>query len=316
MIKRFGLFILVNFAIMFTVMLIVNVLGIRPYLDHSGIHYGSLMAFCLVYGMAGSFISLLMSKQMAKWMMGLQIVDPGAAYGQERFLLDTVARLAQTAGLPKCPEVAVYQSPEVNAFATGPSKRNALVAVSSGLLSSMSTAEVEGVLSHEISHIANGDMVTMTLLQGPANTFVYFLARVVAMLIDQFFRSRNDNSSGRGGGLGFFGYYMVVSLMEMVFFVFASLVISWFSRQREFRADKGSANIGGREKMIRALSKLKVNQDLRMGMGNVIKTGQSDPKAAFQSLMVSGRKKLGFLQYFSTHPPIEDRIARLNTIGA
>ena len=204
--------------------------------------------------MAGAMISLALSRWQAKWMMGVQLINPQTATGPERNLLDTVYRLASSAGLRTMPQVGVYASGEVNAFATGPTKNRSLVAVSSGLLTRMDQQSLEGVLGHEITHITNGDMVTMALLQGVVNAFVMALARIIAFAIDNALRSRDDR--GRGGGLGYFGYYIVTMILQTLLFIPGSLVLATFSRYREFRADAGGARIAGQGQMVRALRTL------------------------------------------------------------
>ena len=218
--KRITLFGLVNIGIMLMLSLILNLLGIQPYLDAKGLNYGSLMIFCLVWGTGGAFISLWISKWMAKRVYRLQILEPGTQYDG---LLQMVQNVSKAANLPKTPEVGIYDSPEINAFATGPSKSNSLVAVSTGLLHKMDRAELEGVIGHEVAHIANGDMVTMTLIQGIMNAFVMFLARVVASILDNFLSSDEEG----GGGLGFFGYIAAVFVLEMIFGLLLEYKILW-----------------------------------------------------------------------------------------
>jgi heat shock protein HtpX len=297
--KRIFLFLAVNFLIMMTLSFIINLLGIRPYLSASGINYVSLMAFCLIWGMGGAFISFLLSKVFAKWMMRVEIVDPNTHDPQLRELVSIVHHLARQAGLSKMPEVGYYESPEVNAFATGPTKNNSLVAVSTGLLSRMDRGSVEGVLGHEIAHVANGDMVTMTLIQGVVNAFVMFLARIIAFAIDNALRGDRDN----GRGLGPFAYMMTVWVLEMVFALLGTMVVASFSRWREYRADAGGARLAGREKMIGALRSLQRVMEL-----NQAPEAQTAP--AFASLKISSNRA-SFLALFSTHPPLEERIARL-----
>lgn len=246
--------------------------------------------------MAGSLISLAISKKMAKWTMGVQIIDPNTRDGNAKQILDMVYRLSDKAGLPKRPEVGIYESPEVNAFATGPSKSNSLVAVSSGLLRRMDSDQVEGVVGHEITHIANGDMVTMTLLQGVINAFVMFLARIIAFGISRLLAGRRDDD----GELSPFMFQGVVMLLEIAFMLLGSMVVASFSRFREFRADAGGARLAGKEKMISALQGLKKVYEIQ------------DPRTdtpAFQSLKISS--KGGFFRFFASHPPLDDRIARL-----
>lgn len=294
MFRRVLLFLAVNFLVMITISVILNVLGIRPYLTANGIDYEALMGFCLVWGMGGAFISLGLSRIMAKMAMGVQVIDPEKADAGERQLLQMVETLARSANIPM-PQVGVYESPEVNAFATGPTKARSLVAVSTGLLQRMDRGEVQGVLSHEIAHIANGDMVTMTLLQGIVNAFVMFLARVLAFAAAQAMRGRDEDGRGMSYGI----YFVFQMVFEIVFMFAGMLVIAWFSRYREFRADAGGARVGGRDNMINALQALQRNVE------------RVDPTAqpAVATLKISGRS--AFMRFFSTHPPLEDRINRL-----
>lgn len=298
--KRIVLFLAVNMLVILTVSIVMSVLGVQPYLTEYGIDYGSLMAFCLIWGFGGAFISLLLSKKMAKWMMGVQIIDPQRGDPALQEYVQTVHRLAKSAGLSKMPEVGIYQSPELNAFATGPTRNNSLVAVSTGLLERMDQSSVEGVLGHEVAHIANGDMVTMTLVQGVVNAFVMFLARVVAFAIMNLTRGRDEE----GEGMSFLAYHLTVFVLEFLFMILGSIVVAWFSRYREFRADAGGARLAGRDKMIQALESLKRNLEIQ------------DPhteQAAFQSMKISA-KRGGFMRLLSTHPPLEDRIRRLETM--
>ncbi len=297
MAKRIVLFLAVNFLVVMTISVLLNVFGVRPYLTAYGLNYTSLAIFCLIWGMAGSLISLALSRQMAKWTMGVQVIDPNNPGPDEQRLLQTVYQLAQSAGLRDMPEVGLYDSPELNAFATGPTKSRSLVAVSTGLLRSMNYDEVEGVLGHEITHIANGDMVTMTLLQGVVNAFVMFLSRVIAYGIAVAMRSDRES---RGLSTGVF--YLVSFLLEIVFMILGSIVVAWFSRYREYRADQGGAMLAGRQKMIGAL------QALQRAYGVV------DPKrnAAIETMQISGRGS-GLMRFFSSHPPLEERIQRLQT---
>lgn len=291
--KRITFFALVNLGIILMLSIILNLLGIRPYLDASGINYESLFLFCLVWGTGGAFLSLWISKWMAKSMYGVQIIDRSSHMG---WLVSTIHEYARRANLEKMPEVGIYESPEMNAFATGPSKNNALVAVSTGLLHKMSREEVEGVVGHEVAHIANGDMVTMTLLQGVMNAFVMFFARIVAHLLDSFLRGDKEE----GGGLGFFGYIMTVFFFEAVFGLIGQMVTSYFSRHREFRADKGGAKFAGREKMIAALEALQKDYAW---------VAQKKEEGQLASLQISSKSK--FLQLLSTHPPLDLRIKTL-----
>lgn len=293
MIKRIFLFLVTNILVMLTLSFVLNLLGVQPYLKGYGIDYGQLMVFCAVWGMGGAFISLAMSKQMAKWMMGVEIIDPNTTDPQAQQLVRTVHRLAQSAGLPKMPEVGFYRSHEVNAFATGPSKSNSLVAVSSGLLQRMDRGEVEGVLGHEVAHIANGDMVTMTLIQGVVNAFTMFLARVCAFVLSNAMRS--DDEREPSPWLNF----ALVMVFDIVFTLLGSMVVAWFSRQREFRADQGGATLAGRDKMINALRALSKTEEF-------VDKGQP----AMASLKISGAHN-GILGLLMSHPPLEKRIERL-----
>lgn len=294
--KRIFLFLLVNILVMATISVILNVLGVGPYLTERGIDYQTLAVFCLVWGMGGSFVSLLMSKFMVKMMMGVQIIDPKTHDSTLSELVQTVHNLARSAGLSKMPEVGIYDSPEPNAFATGPTRSNSLVAVSTGLLSRMKREEVEGVLGHEIAHVANGDMVTLTLIQGVINAFVMFLSRVLAFALSQ---RRDDDGESRGMNTGMF--YGLSFLFEIVFTILGSMVVAWFSRFREFRADAGGAKLGGRDKMIAALQRLKSLHNIE---------DPAHDQRAIQAFKISGRKG-GLLSLFSTHPPLELRIERL-----
>jgi len=282
--KRVILFLVTNLAVVLTLSIVLSVLGVNRYSGGTG----NLVVFCLVWGMGGAFISLAISRMMAKASTGAQVIDPNNARGDEAWLYQTVERLTRQANLPM-PEVAIYDSPEVNAFATGPSKSRSLVAVSSGLLRSMRPNEVEGVLAHEVAHIANGDMVTMTLLQGVMNAFVMFLARIIAMAL------RGNSRDDRGYG----GNYMVVFLLEIVLGIAGSVVTAWFSRQREFRADYGGATLAGRSNMLAALQRL-------AGTQRLIDPGHQ----ALATMKISGAPK-DYMMLFSTHPPLEQRIAVL-----
>lgn len=282
-----------NIAVVVSISLIINLLGIKPYISAQGINYESLLAFCLIWGMVGSFISLAMSKFMAKRFMGVKVVE---ATGQYHELVNTVHRLAKAAGLPKMPEVGVYDSPEVNAFATGPSKSNSLVAVSTGLLNQMSKDEVEGVLGHEVAHIANGDMVTMTLIQGVINAFVMFLARIAAFALQNAMKSDNDDRPVGGG----WSYMLTTFAFEIFFGFIGMFVIAFFSRMREYRADLGGAKFAGKSKMINALKRLQMQQQ-----GGVF----DDKNKNLNAMMISN--KSGIMSFLSTHPPLEKRIQYL-----
>lgn len=298
--RRVGFFILLNVVVITTIGIVMRLLGIEPYISAQGMNYYSLLAFCLLWGMGGAFISLMLSKQMAKWMMGVKIIDPQTSDYRLRELVDTVHQLSRQAGLRKMPDVGIYESPEVNAFATGPSKNNSLVAVSTGLLHSLDKQSVNGVLGHEVAHIANGDMVTMTLIQGVVNAFVMALARIIAFAIDNFLRQRDEN----GGGLGPFAYIAVVWILEMLLFIPGSMVVAYFSRMREYRADNGGARLAGRDSMISALKGLQ-----RLHGINDRPEAQNAP--AMAALKISGSRSSKMALLFSTHPPLEERIARL-----
>jgi heat shock protein HtpX len=296
--KRISLFVLTNIAVLVVISIVVRALGLDRWLDHRGMHYGTLMAFSAVVGFAGSLISLAISKWMAIQSYSIELIrQPRTA--TEQWLVETVRTQSERAGIPM-PEIGIYQSPEANAFATGPSRRNALVAVSSGLLQSMRQREVEGVLAHEVAHIANGDMVTMTLLQGVLNTFVIFFSRIIGMLIDSALRGqrREGESSGFGGGIGFF----IGSMVAQIFLgLLASLVVMAYSRRREFAADAMAAKIEGRDAMIGALQRLKSIQE-----NHGVLDDRSAALSAFKISHKSGN-------WFSSHPPLEDRIQALQS---
>jgi len=298
MFKRFGLWAIMNIAVVVTISIIMSVLGVEPYLNEYGLNYQALMIFCLIWGMVGSFISLRMSKFMAKRGMGVQIVDENGQYGN---LVRTIHRLATSANLPKMPEVGVFESQEVNAFATGPSKSNSLVAVSTGLLATMNDDEVEGVLGHEIAHIANGDMVTMTLVQGVVNAFVMFFARIAAFALQNVLRGDDEESSV--GGLS---YMITTFAFEILFGFLGMFITSWFSRIREYSADLGGAQLAGRTKMIAALKKL----------DSIHERGVFDKNSQNMSAFKIDSKPTGFRAMLSTHPRLSDRIARLESYQA
>lgn len=287
--KRIVLFLLTNLAVMLTISVVLSLLGVNRYLDQAGLNLSGLLVFSMVVGFAGAIISLLISKPMAKWSTGARVIDaPSGA--TELWLVGTVEKLARRSGIGM-PEIAVYPG-DANAFATGAFKNSALVAVSTGLLESMNQEEIEAVLGHEIAHVANGDMVTMALLQGVVNTFVVFLARVVGYLVDKVILRGNSDNQRPG-----FAYTFTVFVCELAFGIVASIIVSWFSRQREFRADAGSAKLlGSGQPMIHALARL-----------GGIEPGELP--AAMAGFGISNRP--GFLALFSTHPPIEQRIAAL-----
>lgn len=292
MLKRFGLFALVNIAIMVTISFVVSILGLEPHLQ--GVGYEGLLLWSLLWGMGGAFISLMLSKTLVIRGMGLTVIDPSTTDSFERTLVTTVHHLAKGAHLPAMPTVAVYDSPEVNAFATGPSKSNSLVAVSTGLLRNMNQNEVNAVLAHEVSHIANGDMVTMTLIQGVMNSFVLFFSFIVSKLIAASLRSDERGSS-------YMMEFMIRMALQVVFGLLGSIVVNWFSRHREYRADAGAGSLVGRQDMIAALSRLKQNSRLPQDV--------SHDEPAYASLKISGKD--AFSALFSTHPSLDDRIRKL-----
>lgn len=290
--KRIFLFICTNIAIMLVLSLVVNLFGVNRFLSAKGIDFGMLLAFAAIMGFGGSFLSLYMSKTIAKWSTGSKIIER-PQNSTEQWLVNTVERLAHQANLPM-PEVAIYDG-EPNAFATGPSKSNSLVAVSTGLLQSMNEQEIEAVLAHEVAHIANGDMVTLTLIQGVVNTFVFFLARVVGYLVDSVL-IRNDDEESSGYGIG---YMATVFTCEILFGFLATLVVMYFSRQREFRADSGAAHLlGSPQFMIAALRRL----------GGMETAGL--PQNMASSGIAGGRS---WTSLFATHPRIDERITALQT---
>ncbi len=284
--KRIALFVATNIAVLVVIAVFINVLGLGQVADAHGLNLGALLALSAVIGFTGSIISLVISKPMAKWQTGAHVItDPGTA--EERWLLDAVHELSIRADI-KMPEVAIYEG-EPNAFATGAFKNYSLVAVSTGLLQTMSHEEVEAVLAHEVAHVANGDMVTMTLIQGVVNTFVVFLSRIVGYVVD-----KQINKDGNGQGVG---YFITSMVCQVVFGVLASMIVAWFSRHREFRADAGAASYMGQpNSMISALATL----------------GRVEPGELPKSIQASGiSDKPGFMDLFSTHPPIETRIKAL-----
>ena len=292
--KRIGLFLITNLAIVFVLSIVLRVLGVDRILDEqgSGLNMNALLVSSAVIGFGGAFISLAMSKWSAKRMTGARVIDSPSS-STEVWLVDTVRRQAQQAGIGM-PEVAIYDAPDVNAFATGMSRNSALVAVSSGLLQTMSRDEAEAVLGHEISHVANGDMVTLALIQGVVNTFVIFLSRIIGHLVDRLvFKTE------RGHGPA----YLITSIIaQLVLGVLASMIVMWFSRQREFRADTGGAQLAGREKMIGALQRL----------GALHPQPLPEQMAAFG---IAGELGQGLKRLFTTHPPLEERIAALRAGG-
>ena len=287
MFKRIFLFLATNLAVLALVSIVMAIFGINPSTN------AGLLVMAALFGFGGSFISLLMSKWIALRTTGAQVIEQ-PRNEMERWLVTTVQRQAQAAGIGM-PEVAVYDAPEINAFATGANRNKALVAVSTGLLRSMSRDEAEAVLGHEVSHVANGDMVTMALLQGVLNTFVIVLARIVGRVVDGYL-SGGRNSENGGGGLA---YFAIVFVLEMVFGLLASVIAMWFSRQREFRADAGGARLAGRDKMIAALERLALNH------------GQSTLPTQIQAFGIAGAIPHGVKRLMMSHPPLEERIQAL-----
>lgn len=288
--KRVLLFVATNILIIATLSIVMSVFGIQPFLDAKGINYQSLLIFCVLWGFGGAFISLILSRVMAKWMMGVKIIHPDTRDPELRHLVIKVHGFARKAGIEKMPEVGYYEADDLNAFATGPTKNRSLVAVSTGLLRNMSEAELDGVLAHEVAHISNGDMVTMTLVQGVVNAFVMFLARVIGFFASQFVAEEKRPIVQFG----------VVIALEIALGILGMIVVSAFSRRREYRADNGGAALSSTNSMVAALQRLKVNHQIP----------QSDDQPAIASLKISG-KAGGLLKLFSTHPDLDDRIRRL-----
>lgn len=296
--KRIFLFLVVNFLVITMISIVLSLFNVQPYLTEYGISYRGLLIFSLVWGMGGAFISLGLSRIMAKWMMGVKVIDPNTRDAEKRKLLEMVYSLAQKARLPEMPEVGIFKAAEVNAFATGPTRSRSLVAVSSGLLQHMDDDQVEAILGHEVTHVANGDMVTMTLLQGVVNAFVMFLSRLLALVLSGFGKGNNRGRSGSYGSFILFTY-----IFQILFMILGSLVVFWFSRRREYKADYGGAKLAGKKKMIGALEGLQsyVNQHLK-------KTPQQE---ALQTFKISQPTKSGWAHLFASHPPLEMRIKRL-----
>jgi heat shock protein HtpX len=289
--KRIALFLTTNLAIVFVLSITMRLLGVEPYLNANGLNLQSLLVFAAVMGFGGSLISLMISKWTAKTSVGAKvIVTPRNE--EEHWLIETVARQAQAAGI-RMPEVAIYESDDVNAFATGSSKNNSLVAVSTGLLRKMTRKEAEAVLGHEVSHAANGDMVTLALIQGVVNTFVMFFSRIIGHTVDRIIFK---NEEGHGPA-----FFVTMIIAELILGILASIIVMWFSRQREFRADQGGAQLAGRQNMIDALKRLRSLHDPHP---------LPDKMAAFG---ISGGKRDGLKALFMTHPPLEDRIAALES---
>ncbi len=285
--KRIVLFVLTNLAVVVVLGIVASLLGVNRYLTANGLNLGALLGFAMVMGFGGAIISLLISKPMAKWSAGVHVIEQPQS-PDEAWIVNTVRKFADKAGIGM-PEVGIFEG-EPNAFATGAFKNSALVAVSTGLLQGMTREEVEAVIGHEVAHIANGDMVTMTLIQGVMNTFVVFLSRVIGYAVDSFLRKGDDRDSGPG-----IGYFVTTIVLDIVLGFLAAIIVAWFSRQREFRADAGSAQLLGRKQpMINALARL-----------GGLQAGELPKSMA--AMGIAG----GIGQLFSTHPPIEERIAAL-----
>lgn len=292
---RIGLFLATNLAIIFVASITLNLLGVGSYLNQSGsgLNLGNLLAFCAVFGMTGSIISLLLSKTIAKFSTKVRIIDQPKT-SEEAWVYNTVKELADKAGIGM-PEVGIFPAQQSNAFATGWNRNNALVAVSEGLLRNMNRNEVRAVIGHEIAHVANGDMITLSLIQGVINTFVMFFARIIGSVID---RAVFKNEEGHG-----FAYFIIVMIIEMVLAVLASMIVMWFSRVREFRADAGGAALTDKQSMIGALQSLKREYE-----------APSELPDGMLAFGISGQWKQGFAKLFSSHPPLDVRIAALQTI--
>lgn len=296
--KRIFLFLMINILVITTISILLSIFNLKPFINQYGINYRDLLIFCFIWGMGGALISLGLSRYMAKWMMKVKIINPNHSDPSQKKIYNLVEELAQKSKLPEVPEIGIYESQEVNAFATGPSKRRSLVAVSSGLLKHMDLHQVKAILAHEISHIANGDMVTMTLLQGVVNAFVMFLARVLALALSGLGRGNNRRGS-------YASFYLFTILFQVLFMFLGSLVIFWYSRKREFKADEGGARLAGKENMITALKGLKQHMNL-----NISNTS----KESLQTFKISQSAKSSFFQLFASHPPIENRIHALKQL--
>lgn len=288
--KRIGYYLLTNILVLLTISIIFSLIGGWNYIGPNGIDFAALLIFSAVIGFTGSFISLGLSRWMAKRVMGVQVINPdGPLAKYEQYVVEKVHRLSRAAGLVHMPEVGIYHSPEVNAFATGPSKKRSLIAVSTGLLEEMDDDAIEGVIAHEVAHVSNGDMVTMTLLQGVVNTFVIFLARIAAYIVSRFV---NDN-------LAPLVHFIAIFVFQIAFSILGSLVVYAYSRHREFHADQGGADLAGKDKMRHALAMLKQYTDRIRG---------EEQQTAFETMKINGKRKTSI---FSTHPDLDERISRL-----
>lgn len=293
--KRVLLFLGTNLAIIVVASITLSILGVNSFLDETGtnLNLQALLIFCFVFGMAGSFISLLLSKKIAKWTMKIQIIDK-PRNSSEEWLFRTIESQSKEAGIGM-PEVGIFQAQQANAFATGANRNKALVAVSSGMLNRFDKPEIEAVLGHEIGHVANGDMITLALIQGVVNTFVMFLARIIGFAVDRVIL-RNEQ------GLGL-GYFITTIVAEIVLAILASTIVFWFSRRREFRADEAGARFGSRNGMINALQRLKAESQV-----------PNQLPESMQAFGITGGKRSGLKALFATHPPLEDRISALQNM--
>ncbi|HEY6528824.1 MAG TPA: protease HtpX [Cellvibrionaceae bacterium] len=293
---RIGLFLLTNLAVMLVAGITLNLLGVNQYLGRQGINFTSLLMYCAVFGFVGAFISLFMSKIMAKISTGTQVITSPSS-DDENWLVQTVQDLADKAGI-SMPEVGIFPSDDANAFATGWNRNAALVAVSAGLLQRFSRDEVRAVMAHEIGHVANGDMVTLTLIQGVVNTFVMFFARIVGYAVDSFLR-RGSQLSSRGPG-----YYLATMVAEVIFGIVATLIVAWFSRVREYRADQAGAQFASKHSMISALQRLKYESE----------QGQDSLPASLKAFGISSKAKDTIMSALASHPPLQERIHALNQL--
>lgn len=290
--KRIFYFLLTNILVLLTIVIVVQITGVGHYIESNGINFGALLVFSAVIGFTGSFVSLAISRIIAKKMMGVQVIDPENPSNQhEARVVEKVFRLSRAAGLTHMPEVGIYYSNEVNAFATGPTKKRSLVAVSAGLLNEMDDDAVEGIIAHEVAHVANGDMVTMTLLQGVVNTFVVFLARIVAFGASQLVRSE----------MAPIVHFIAIIVFQLLFSVLGSIVVFGYSRHREFHADRGGADLAGKDKMKHALESLKRYAD---------RATTDTEDTAIATMKINSKPK--FSKFFSTHPDLDERINRLS----
>ncbi len=297
--KRIILFMLVNVLVVATITTITYSFGLTGYMTSYGLDYSQLAIFCLLWGFGGAFISLALSRVMVKWMMGVKVIDPTTTDPKLRDLVMMVHQLSERAGLTTKPEVGIYASPDLNAFATGPTRSRSLVAVSTGLLSRMDRSEVSGVIGHEVAHIANGDMVTMTLIQGVINAFVMFFARIIGYAIANATRSNNDDRPN------YMLQYMVTMVLEMFFSFLGMIAVAAFSRWREYRADRGGADLAGRGNMIAALKALRSVKN-----SDFDPREESESEAAVAAFKISSRRS-SIVSLLSTHPDLDDRIAAL-----